>query len=361
MAPAAGAVLAALAAAIALTLALGDTGGGSNQATKAAPERDASTKPRPIPKSSLPPSSQSFPHYRRLEKLAEGTMGALWLVQHRELDRIAALKEIKGTEVGAEDLARFKREAEVLSELRSAHTIHLYDYGVSESGQPYYVMEYLEGINLQSLVDKKGPLSVPRVVHILAQVCSSLEEAHDAGLVHRDIKPANIMLCHYGAEWDFVKLLDFGLVKSEPKSDRASITRPAVVLGTPAYVAPESLKGSKFVDARADIYGLGAVAYYLLTGRLLFDHDQPVAMAKAHLLEPAPHASERVSLPPALDRLIDDCLKKDPKDRPASARALRERLQEIRLAPWSQEQAKNLWSDYGGILEKYGSPARERA
>jgi len=300
--------------------------------------------------SSPPPGYSSIPpalglsSYERLDKLAEGAMGELWLVRHTGLGRIAALKEIRGTEVNDEDVGRFTREAQVLSNLRCPHTIQVYDYGIGPSGFPFYVMEHLEGINLQQLIDKHGPMPAPRAIHVLRQVCLSLQEAHDVGLVHRDIKPANIMLCHYGSAWDFVKLLDFGLVKRDRQKDTASLTRPAVVLGTPAYVAPESLRGSKYVDGRADLYAVGAVGYFLLTGRLLFNHDQPVAMAKAHLLEPAPRASARVELPRELDDLLYQCLEKEPQARPQTARELCERLEQVPVdSAWSQAHAEEWW------------------
>lgn len=323
-------------------------------ATKASLPPAPPAPPAPM-HSSIPPGSSSIPpphglsNYERLDKLAEGAMGELWLVRHIGLGRIAALKEIRGTEVNDEDVGRFTREAQVLSNLRCPHTIQVYDFGIGEDGYPFYVMEHLEGINLQQLVDKHGPLPPARAVHVLRQVCLSLQEAHEVGLVHRDIKPANVMLCRYGSAWDFVKLLDFGLVKRDRQMDSASLTRPAVVLGTPAYVAPESLRGSKYVDGRADLYAVGAVGHFLLTGRLLFDHDQPVAMARAHLLEPAPRVSARVPVPRELDDLLYECLRKEPDERPQTARMLVERLERVPLAsPWSQAQAEEWWSKIRG-------------
>lgn len=309
----------------------------------------------PIVSSNPPPpdSEQGLVGYQRLERLASGSMGELWLVRHRQLERVAVLKQIRGTRVKPEDIGRFTREAQVLSSLHCPHTIQVFDFGIGAKGHPYYVMEFLEGIDLQTLVCERGPLPPERVVHILQQVCLSLAEAHEAGLVHRDIKPANVMLCRYGTTRDFVKLLDFGLVKREAREHSISLTSPAVVLGTPAYVAPESLKGSKYVDGRADLYAVGAIGFFLLTGRLLFDHDQPVAMAKAHLSEPAPRASKWLpSLPRALDDLLDECLRKDPAGRPQTAEAMRERLAALGLPRWSEEQARRCWADYGPLLKK---------
>jgi serine/threonine-protein kinase len=190
-----------------------------------------------------------------------------------------------------------------------------------------------------------------RVVHLLVQACASLKEAHDQGLVHRDIKPANFMICRYGGELDFLKILDFGLVKKPAEAGNAGITRPAAVLGTAAYLAPESVKGSAFVDGRADLYALGAVGFWLLTGRLLFEVDRPMAMVKAHLSEPPPRSSLHSSfqVPTELDDLLLECLQKDPNARPANAATLRRRLEQVPLAErWDQDRAAAWWSARAG-------------
>ena len=191
-----------------------------------------------------------------------------------------------------------------------------------------------------------------RVIHLLLQACASLSEAHGQDLVHRDLKPANFMICRYGGEYDFLKLLDFGLVKKPPgRESMAGVTNAATVLGTPAYLAPESLSGSKFVDGRADLYALAAVAFWLLTGRLLFETDKPLVMVKMHLTDPPPRASahSRFEIPGALDSLLIDCLQKKPDERPSSVDVVRRRLEEIPLAaPWNRERAEAWWKERAG-------------
>jgi eukaryotic-like serine/threonine-protein kinase len=250
--------------------------------------------------------------------------------------------------VDEEDQRRFEREARVLSQLRSPHTVEVFDFVVKNTGELYYAMELLDGLNLQVAVREHGPLPPERVVDLLLQACASLKEAHDQGLVHRDIKPANLMICRYGGEFDFLKVLDFGLVKKPPsRSSLVGITRTATVLGTPAYLAPESLNGSKFVDGRADLYALGAVGFWLLTGRLVFEHDQPLHIVQMHLKDPPPKASahSRFTIPEALDQLLLDCLAKSPEERPQSAAVLRDRLEAVPLSErWSQERAAAWWS-----------------
>ena len=271
-------------------------------------------------------------------------MGEVWRARHRLLDRPTALKRIKAARLDAEDLARFKREARATAQLRSPHTVDIYDFGVDEQGF-FYAMELLDGIDLQRLVDRVGPVSPARAIGILVQACHSLAEAHSVGVVHRDIKPANVMLCRYGLDFDFVKLLDFGLAKQRRSKDSAvGLTRQGAVLGTTAFIAPESLQGSASVDARADLYSLAAVGFWLITGQLLFDHDKPLAMARAHLLEQPPLLSSKVAVPAELDTLIAQCLLKDPSARPRSASELRERLLAIRaLPPWSDADARAWW------------------
>jgi serine/threonine-protein kinase len=286
--------------------------------------------------------------YDLIELLGSGSMGELWRAKHKLLGRVAALKRIKAEVVEAEDVARFKREARATSELTSPHTVKVYDFG-DDAGTLYYAMECLDGVDLQKLVSRDGPMPPARAIAILIQACHSLAEAHARGIVHRDIKPANLMLCRYGLELDFVKLLDFGLAKAAKREPQESaLTREGIVLGTAAYLAPESLKGSVHVDARADIYALGAVAFWLITGRLVFEYDKPLPMVKAHLSEVPPRAASvsRFDVPPALDQLIADCLEKDPAARPASALELSQRLSEISVTEaWTQQQAQGWWRD----------------
>ncbi|NUO51130.1 MAG: serine/threonine protein kinase, partial [Polyangiaceae bacterium] len=218
--------------------------------------------------------------YRLVALLGKGGMGEVWRGEHDLLARPAAIKLIRPNEgrASTHELKRFEREAQATATLRSPHTIQLYDFGVAEGGTFYYVMELLDGVDLDRLVRETGPMPAARVIHVMRQVCKSLNEAHSLGLVHRDVKPANIFLCRYAEEQDFVKVLDFGLVKSVDKGETKAepgMTNANAVLGTPTYMAPEMVLGGT-VDARADIYALGCVAYWLLTGRLVFEADSVV-------------------------------------------------------------------------------------
>ncbi|TMC59562.1 MAG: serine/threonine protein kinase [Chloroflexi bacterium] len=267
--------------------------------------------------------------YRLGELLGRGGMGEVYLAHHRMLARPAAIKLIRPDALAGRDgtraqlaAARFRREAEAAANLKSAHTVQLYDFGVTEDGRHYLVMELLEGINLDALVRRDGPLPAARVIDILRQVCDSLQEAHDAGLVHRDIKPANIHLGRVGRQHDFVKVLDFGLVKSfAPTTGNDSLASVAgLALGTPAYMSPEMVHG-EVVDGRSDLYSLGCVAYYLLTGHLVFEAETAIQTVLLHVQqEPVPPSRRTENpVPPTLDRLVLACLAKSPADRPQSA------------------------------------------
>jgi len=222
--------------------------------------------------------------YRLIDILGHGGMGEVWRAQHRMLARPAAIKLIRPEALGdtnVEDrktvLGRFEREAQATASLRSPHTIELYDFGVSDTGTFYYVMELLDGFDAAALVEKFGPLPAGRAVHILLQMCDSLGEAHAAGLVHRDIKPPNIYVCRYGRAVDFVKVLDFGLVKPRDTSaESEQLTADHVVSGSPAFMAPEQVLGDKALDARSDLYATGCVAYWLLTGKYVFEATKPI-------------------------------------------------------------------------------------
>jgi serine/threonine-protein kinase len=273
--------------------------------------------------------------YRLGELLGRGGMGEVYLATHRMLARPAAIKLIRQEVLAAGDaglaqmaVARFRREAEAAARLRSPHTVELYDFGVTEDGTFYLVMELLEGQNLERMVREQGPLDPIRVIHILRQVCESLEEAHSYGLVHRDIKPANIHVGRLGLQEDFVKVLDFGLVRSVDGPSEESLTGAAgMTPGTPAYMAPE-MASDRTLDGRADIYSLGCVAYYLLTGRLVFAGDTPLQTILRHLQQ-EPEPPSRVTprpIPAALDELVLACLAKHPEDRPPSAAEVSQRL-----------------------------------
>ena len=280
--------------------------------------------------------------YRLGALLGRGGMGEVYLATHRMLARPAAIKLIRPEVLASSDdtraqtaTARFRREAEAAARLRSPHTVELYDFGVTDEGTLYLVMELLEGTNLESLVRREGPLPAPRVVHILLQVCESLEEAHSYGLIHRDIKPANIHLGRLGLREDFVKVLDFGLVRSIAGPGEESLTGAAgMTPGTPAYMAPE-MAPDRNVDGRADLYSLGCVAYYLLTGRLVFEGETPLQTILQHVQRAPEPPSRRTDrpIPPQLERLVLACLEKRPEDRPPSAGALAQALAGVAFDP----------------------------
>jgi hypothetical protein len=285
--------------------------------------------------------------YQLESRLGAGGMGEVWRASHRMLARPAAVKLISPGTLGDDAQAvriRFEQEAQATALLRSPHTVEVYDFGLSSDGAFYYVMELLDGLDLQQLVEEHGPLPASRTVHILRQACHSLREAHAAGLVHRDIKPANIFVCRYGSDFDFVKVLDFGLVKKQTVSEDHTLTHKGHLIGTPAFLPPEAVTGSK-LDGRADLYELGCVGYWLLTGSLLFDAASPMELAAKHLqVEPVP-PSERseTEIPADLEAVVMDCLRKDPIDRPPSAEELADRLSQCDIASWSQGEAKNWW------------------
>ena len=288
--------------------------------------------------------------YRLETLLGRGGMGEVWRASHRTLARPAAIKLIRPESLGGDPgLAadRFEREAQAIASLESPHTVALYDYGSTPEGTLFYVMELLDGVDLEELVREYGPLPPERVSHILRQACASLAEAHARGIIHRDIKPANIYLCRRALEHDVVKVLDFGLVKRS-RSDGAAgvvVTHPELVTGTPAYLAPETTMDG-VVDQRADLYALGCVGFWLLTGRLVFEAATLTGMLVAHAREtpPRPGVMAPLPVPEALDRLLLDCLEKDPTARPQSAAAIAERLAAIPFArPWSAEAAAQWW------------------
>jgi eukaryotic-like serine/threonine-protein kinase len=290
--------------------------------------------------------------YRLGDLIGEGGMGEVYHAHHRLLARPAAIKLIR-PERGLDDTAsvsqlaalRFRREAEAAASLRSPHTIQLYDFGVTADGRFYLVMELLDGIDLQSLVRRFGPQPPGRVVHLLRQACDSLAEAHARGLVHRDIKPANIHLCRLGLEYDFVKVLDFGLVKHEGGAvGNTLLSAPGLMPGTPAYMAPEMATGDA-LDGRLDLYALGCVGYYLLTGEMVFEADTALVMIGRHLRsEPIPPSIRSGRpIPPELDQVILACLAKEPAGRPASAIELSRRLAGVEVPRWSATDAQAWW------------------
>ena len=296
--------------------------------------------------------------YRLVELLGRGGMGEVWRAKHRMLARPAAIKLVRPEILGAGDsedqqvlLTRFEREAQATAAMRSPHTIELYDFGVADDGTFYYVAELLDGFDLESLVKQFGPVPAERAIHLLGQVCHSLAEAHDQGLIHRDIKPANIFACRYGRELDFVKVLDFGLVKPRGNGgeDDLKLTAENVASGTPAYMAPEQVMGDP-VDARTDIYALGCVAYWLLTGEIVFRGNTPLQTVMQHVqMTPTPPSQRtELEIPVSLENIVLTCLAKDPNERPQSADELSDRLSRCAadVPEWTAERARQWWDTH---------------
>ena len=309
--------------------------------------------------------------YSLEHRLGEGGMGEVWRARHRLLARPAAIKLIRpsltsnGKGVVSDSLKqRFEREAQVIARLRSPHTVDLFDFGVADNGAFYYVMELLDGLDADSLIHRYGPVPAERAVFLLIQICHSLSEAESCGLVHRDIKPANIFLCRYGEDCDFVKVLDFGLVKAFDEQDEVApaLTRENVVHGTPAFIAPEQAMGRALLDGRVDIYAIGCVGYWLLTGQLVFTAENTMGLLLHHIHTPPAPPSTRTELPipPALDALILACLAKDPADRPQTSRELSKKLEAVNGTPrWSQERAREWWDRHQPVLRPTTQPLAE--
>jgi serine/threonine-protein kinase len=302
--------------------------------------------------------AQDLGSYQLVERLGTGGMGEVWRAEHRLLARNAAIKLVRPEVLGARDenearhmLKRFEREAQATAALSSPHTIQVFDFGITQDGTFYYVMELLAGRDLESLVREFGPLPPSRVLFLLRQVCHSLADAHARGLVHRDIKPANIYVCRMGLEYDFAKVLDFGLVKIQAGSNKARDPQTLATIenttpGTPAYMAPEVILGDTDIDRRADVYSLGCVAYFLLTGELVFEADTSMKMLMQHLhAQPEPPSLRtEIPVPRELDDLILACLQKDPKLRPQDAGELYQMAHRVRIRDeWSSGEAKRWW------------------
>ncbi len=285
--------------------------------------------------------------YALQEKIGDGGMGEVYRAHHAMLRRPTAIKLLSG-EGSEEQLRRFEKEVQLTARLTHPNTISIYDYGRTPDGIFYYAMELLEGMTLEQLVQRHGPQPAPRVIHLLSQICGALAEAHGIGLVHRDIKPANLHLCRRGDISDFVKVLDFGLVREVKNDVAVGESNVNAIVGTPLYLSPEAIVSPGRIDARADIYGLGCVAYFLLTGHPPFDGETVVELCAHHLHTAPPPFSEDLGVPDDLARVILECLAKKPEQRPATARDLAARLAQCRdAAAWTAEAADAWWAGEG--------------
>jgi serine/threonine-protein kinase len=294
--------------------------------------------------------AREFGQYRLKRMLGAGGMGEVYLAEHRLLKRPCALKLIRPHK--ADDprtLARFEREVQTIATLSHWNTVEIFDYGRADDGTFYYVMEYLPGLSIADLVDRHGPLPPSRVVYLLEQVCDALREAHAIGLVHRDVKPGNIFAAKRGGIYDVAKLLDFGLVKGSIEVEGAHLTLDGTITGSPLFMSPEQATGESEPDGRSDIYALGAVAYYMLTGHAVFESDKPLKILFAHVNETVtPPSRLRPEIPEDLERVVLKCLAKAPKDRYQDVAALRFALRDTDCSgQWTRDDAAKWWTSAG--------------
>jgi hypothetical protein len=292
--------------------------------------------------------ARRYGQYTLEHKLGEGGMGVVFRARHALLRRPTAIKLLPPHKASPEDVARFEREVQLTSELTHPNTIAIYDYGRSTDGVFYYVMEYLDGIDLESLVERDGALPPARVVDIVVQMCNALEEAHARGVIHRDIKPANVLLCRRGQVADFVKVVDFGLVKELARD--STVSAPGAIAGTPAYLAPEAITDPDAVGPASDLYAVGATAYFLLTGKMLFEGKTIIAIINDHLNTAPVPPSKRSGrdIPPALEAIVLRCLAKKPGERPESARALADALSALAITGFTKRDAEAWWARFEG-------------
>ncbi len=280
------------------------------------------------------------------EELGEGGMGQVYVAQHALMCRPTAVKVIHPDKSGSvEAVARFEREVKLSAALTHPNTITIYDFGHTPDNTFYYAMEYLDGLDLQALVERFGPMGAGRVIYVLEQVCGSLAEAHSLGVIHRDIKPSNIFLTKRGGLYDFAKVLDFGLAKEIGLEDPGTVTKSGMILGTPHYFAPEAIEGADKIDGRGDIYNVGGVAYWMLTGQPPFARSSAMEVILDHVRTAPSKPSEtaEVPIPAELDAVVMKCLAKEPGDRFQSAEELQDALAAVPVECWTQSKAREWW------------------
>ena len=288
--------------------------------------------------------------YELGEKIGAGGMGVVYRARHAMMKRAVAIKLLPAESAGQEAITRFEREVQLTSQLSHPNTVVIHDYGRTHEGVFYYVMEFIEGATLEQVSVASGPMPAGRVVHILEMVAGALGEAHDHGLVHRDIKPANILLGPRGGEPEVAKVLDFGLVRAI--AAESQVTNVNAMMGTPLFMSPEAMKNPERVDARSDLYSLGAVAYYLLSGHPVFEGESALDICGQHLhATPKPLADVVPGIDPELEKLVLSCLAKEPDERPASARALRDALSRCPArAHWNSDMAREWWAIHERLM-----------
>jgi serine/threonine-protein kinase len=308
-------------------------------------------------------AARKLGQYTLVEILGQGGMGTVYRAHHAVLRRPTAIKLLHPARSNPATLARFESEVQLTSALSHPNTVIVYDYGRTPEGIFYYAMELIDGITLQAMVESDGPQSPERVVHILVQVCAALAEAHGINLVHRDVKPSNIMVCNRGGIPDFIKVLDFGLAKDLTVRKDPQLSQSVTLIGTPLYVAPELVLNQAAIDGRVDLYAVGAVAYFLLTGTPVFSGNTTFEVCAKHLSITPESPSQRLgkAIPPALEALVMQCLAKEPGARPASAEELGERLRALFVGTWDLAKAKAWWQGKGEAIERAVRAARAGA
>ena len=303
------------------------------------------------------PPTGDLGSYELVELIGQGAMGEVWRARHRVLGRPAAIKLLI-VGAGSRDMlvGRFHREAQAIAALQSPHAVFLFDFGVASNERLYYAMELLDGINLQTLLTQFGPQPASRVVFILRQICECLDEAHANGILHRDLKPSNVMLCEFARRRDFVKVIDFGLAKHLGPTTASNLTAYGVTPGTPEFMAPEVALASPSIDGRADLYAVGCIAYVLLTGTLVFSDANPMNVALRQVQVKPDPPSRRIAtpIPQDLERIVLQCLEKEPGKRPATARDLEQMLVGCDVPRWTDEDAAAWW-------DTHLRPARRKA